>query len=173
MLRVMRWIGWSVATIAAGSIVVVVALLTSGTYHAYVIHTGSMNPTIPPGSMVIVRTGENIGVGKVVVFDVTPRDPIAHRLIAIRPDGTITTKGDGNKTADPLHPKKSTIVGGVAYAPRQLGFIWVIFTQPSAIAALLLFIMALFLTVRLFRAPPAPPRSDAPQTESVPEQVTP
>ena len=81
-------------------------------YRVYVVHTGSMIPTIPPESVVVVREGE-YHVGEVISF-VEHGNVVSHRLMAIHPNGTITTKGDGNRTADPWHVPVSHIIRGAA-----------------------------------------------------------
>ena len=117
------------ATAAVLTSLVVVALayfVFFSPYEVYVIHTGSMAPTIPSRSAVIVHVGE-YHVGQVVTFTVAD-EPVTHRLMGIRSDGTIITKGDGNPTPDPWHLSKSNIIGGVVSAPRELGF-WLVYLR--------------------------------------------
>ncbi|RKR73359.1 signal peptidase I [Frondihabitans australicus] len=105
-------------------------------YRVYVIHTGSMSPTIPSTSAVIVRTGE-YRVGQVVSFE-TVDGVVTHRLTKIGPGGAITTKGDANSTADPYRLTTSAIIGGVVAAPRDLGY-WLEFLKnPLGLATVLL-----------------------------------
>ena len=74
--------------------------------------TGSMNPTVPAGSLV-AGTRINAGavqVGDIVVFVPPPPyrapggAPIAHRILHVasrQGDSYLTTKGDANRVADP------------------------------------------------------------------------
>ncbi len=148
--RVLNWFGTLVALAALGAVLFAVGNLYTGKYDVYVIHTGSMGNTIPPGSVVIVRSGE-YHVGQVVSFRIA-NEVVSHRLLAIRSDGTITTKGDANPSADPEHPPKSNIIGGVAYAPRYLGYVLVFLRQPTGIACAILFILLFVQTPGLLRA---------------------
>jgi signal peptidase len=88
-------------------------------YNAYLVHTGSMEKTIPTGSIVFVEE-HKYHVGQVITFRVNGMI-VTHRLMAISPNGTITTKGDSNPTADPWHPPVSNIIGGVVLALPFIG----------------------------------------------------
>ncbi len=102
-----------VLTLAARSIIT----------HGYVT-TPSMYPTIPPGSLVLVRPEPSYHVGQVIEFRRNGLD-FVHRIIAIDPRGDITTKGDNPRNAPDafVPPTTSADVIGVVYAaPRFLGF---------------------------------------------------
>ena len=105
-------------------------------YRVYVVHTGSMTPTIPTRSAVFVRD-DVYHVGQVVTFTEHGMT-VTHRLIAIGADGRITTKGDANPTADPWHVPKSQIIGGVVAAPRQVGYWLEYLKNPAGLASVLL-----------------------------------
>lgn len=111
-------------------------------YRLYIVHTGSMVPTIPPESAVVVREGE-YHVGEVVSF-VEHGNVVSHRLMAIHPNGTITTKGDANRTADPWHVHVSHIIGGVVAAPRHLGYLLIYIRTPEGAASILLGLLCLW-----------------------------
>lgn len=121
-------------------------------YRVYVVHTGSMIPTIPPESAVIVREGE-YHVGEVVSF-VEHGNVVSHRLMAIHPNGTITTKGDGNRTADPWHVPVSHIIGGVVAAPRHLGYLLTYIRSPEGAASILVALLCLWQVWALAGAVP-------------------
>jgi signal peptidase len=113
----------AIRTVLAITLVVVAGLayfVFLSPYKLYVVHTGSMGQTIPSRSAVIVHMGE-YHTGQVISFRVNG-EVVTHRLMAIRSDGTITTKGDANTTVDPWHPPKENIIGGVVMAPRMLGW---------------------------------------------------
>ncbi len=83
--------------------------------------TGSMDPTIPPGSVVVSRPvqPEKVGRGDVVVFLPPPPfgtggTPVVHRVVDVqRKDGDVLlrTKGDANAAEDPwtLNASRSTL----------------------------------------------------------------
>jgi signal peptidase len=112
-------------------------------YQQFVVRTGSMEPTIPPKSLVIVKTGE-YHLGQVVTFHKGDQ-VVSHRLVRRNPDGTFTTKGDANPTPDavPLEPRR--IVGGVVDHISGIGF-WVFWvSRPTTLASVALFIFFVWL----------------------------
>lgn len=101
-----------------------------------------MAPTIPPTSLVVVQTHE-YHVGQVISF-YKQGEVVTHRLVGVNSDGALTTKGDGNATADPTTTLRSNVIGGVIASPAWLGY-WVVFFQnPAAIVALLLIILIIW-----------------------------
>ena len=120
------------------------ALYASGNlpYRVYVVHTGSMRPTIPPESAVIVRE-HRYRVGQVISFT-EHGTVVSHRLMAIAPDGRITTKGDANRTVDPWHVPVSNVIGGVVAAPRHLGYLLVYLKTLPGGASVLIALLCLW-----------------------------
>lgn len=112
-------------------------------YKLYVVHTGSMGNTIPSRSALVVHES-HFHTGQVVTFYVHG-EVVTHRLLKIEQDGTITTKGDANRTADPWHPTTHSIIGGVVSAPRGLGWWLVFLRQPTGLLSVVLFLVAFWL----------------------------
>ncbi|MBD8505713.1 signal peptidase I [Hoyosella sp. G463] len=78
--------------------------------------TGSMNPTIPQGSLAVVREvpATSVEVGDIVTVDRgRGRLPVTHRVIGMEPgpDGTthLTMQGDANPQPDPAIYRVSTV----------------------------------------------------------------
>lgn len=92
--------------------IVVIALISSRFsfygYHTYNVKTGSMEPVIPIGSLVLVHSGA-YAIGDIITFN---RGPITvtHRIHAIK-NGQFQTKGDANKIADPELVYRSDTIG--------------------------------------------------------------
>lgn len=148
----MKWLKPSLLVLAFVVMVPVAALILVETellpYKVFVVHTGSMTPTIPSKSAVVVEEGE-YHVGDVISF----REHgvvVTHRLMAIHPNGTITTKGDANRTADPWHVRTSDIIGGVVAAPRLVGFYLTYVKNPIGIVSIVLGLICLWLIVDLW-----------------------
>jgi signal peptidase len=127
------------------ALVVPAVLLATGVlpYKVYIVHTGSMSPTIPSRSAVIVREGV-YRVGQVMSFE-SANGVVTHRLIKRNADGTLVTKGDGNRTADPGTVSPSKVIGGVVMAPRMLGYWLEYLKNPAGLASLFLTIVCLWL----------------------------
>lgn len=132
-------LGWALGGILV-SLLFTFLVSASGSYKVYVLHTGSMTPTIPSRSAVLVHEG-HYHVGQVIAFH-TSAGIVTHRLVGgvLSPSGdaSLTTKGDGNKTNDPTSIKQSDVVGGVVAAPRALGY-WLIYLKNPLGAGSLLF----------------------------------
>ncbi len=94
---------------AAGGAVCLVAVVLAVAFNITLIlfKTGSMSPTIPAGSLAVVREipAADIKIGDVVTVDRPGKLPITHRIQSVAPaEGaarTITMKGDANAEADP------------------------------------------------------------------------
>lgn len=108
-------------------------------YKLYVVHTGSMVPTEPVKSLEIVHTGQ-YHIGQVVTYRYRG-GTITHRLLGINAEGDITTKGDANRSADPWHPPKSSIIGGVVKTVPEVGWWLVFLRQPTTLGILVLFLL--------------------------------
>ncbi|KAE8764180.1 signal peptidase I [Georgenia thermotolerans] len=97
--------------------------------------TGSMDPTIPAGSQVVVATvdGEadaaRLNIGDVITFMPYPDDPtlVTHRVVArtLSTDGTIsfTTQGDANNAPDEWTLTATQIRGVVEYHVPYAGYL--------------------------------------------------
>lgn len=104
-LCVLAWLGLFVAVPALGF-----------GFEPVVITSGSMQPGIRPGDIVLLRVPADptvLSPGTVVTFaDATRPDVLTtHRIAAVNPDGTYRTRGDANAGTDstPLDPDR--IVG--------------------------------------------------------------
>jgi signal peptidase I len=93
------------------------------------VQSGSMEPTFPQGSMLVVEPihASQVQVGMAVVF-VDPADParfVTHRVVEVSSNGSLQfwTQGDANMTRDPLPVPARSIRGRVRSAVSGLGFI--------------------------------------------------
>ena len=110
----------------------------------YCVASGSMEPAIPTGSLVLVDTGDTSPkVGEVVAFDATGKT-VTHRVAAITDMGYVT-KGDANAVEDPNLLLPDRVIGTyVAHVPLA-GFL---FLEPGPrIAWIALLVVATFLPV--------------------------
>jgi signal peptidase I len=97
--------------------------------------TGSMEPTIPTGSQVVVRTidGEadaaNLDIGDVVTFMPYPQDPtlVTHRIVSrtLSPGGDVSfgTQGDANDAVDSWTLTATQLRGVVQYHVPYAGYL--------------------------------------------------
>ena len=115
-----------VAALAVVAAVGLVPLLTGAS--TYTVLTGSMQPTLPVGTVVVVRPVpvERIAVGEVVTF--LARDPgtsatriVTHRVIAVDPGPVLRTRGDANDAPDPGGIVAADVRGVLRYSVPWVG----------------------------------------------------
>lgn len=105
-----------------------------GGWHPYVIVSGSMAPRIEPGDVVCVDPGalSQLRRGQIVVVHdpVRPGRLLAHRVVEIRPDGSLVTKGDANPVPDSTHVPAGGAVGVVRLVVPSIGRLALLRTDP-------------------------------------------
>lgn len=94
-------------------------------FRTFVIQSGSMEPSIMTGDIVVVKSQENYQPTEVITFLDTSNRVVTHRILEVAKqsdDLLYKTKGDANQSADPdLIPRKN-IVGKVNLVVPKLGF---------------------------------------------------
>lgn len=135
MRSTLEWAGqvvcWVVilAVAAVLAAAVVVPRLSGAT--PYTVLTGSMQPNLPPGTLVVVRPAdpEEIGIGDVITYQLESGEAavVTHRVEEIRQSlgGEISylTKGDANDTVDQEPVLPVQIRGELWYAVPYLGHV--------------------------------------------------
>ena len=134
----------------------------------YVVHTGSMAPTYPPGTWSSTgRRRRRTGAGEVITFrhsDLTT-DVVTHRVVGVTAAG-IHTKGDANSTADPWTIRPDQVQGQTVLGVRRGGYVAVYFQQPAGIASLVTVLAGAMLLWGLFFPPRDGPGPDEPRRTS-------
>lgn len=160
-----RGLGWA-ALAVAGLLVAAIALPLAFGARPHTVLTGSMEPTIDAGDVVIDEriSPTEAEVGDVVTF----RDPedqsrlITHRVRSIRRAGShlwFVTQGDANNTTQHWRIAADGELGRVAYTVPWVGRIAVLTHTPLGLGLLLvvpLLLLGLDELVRIWR--PAPKR---------------
>jgi signal peptidase len=92
--------------------------------------TGSMEPTLPPGTLVVVRPtpAQDIRLGDVITYQIKPGNPavVSHRVIEVHAisNGTkeFVTQGDNNPAADAAPVTEGQIKGVIWYSVPLVGW---------------------------------------------------
>ncbi|MFJ4039009.1 signal peptidase I [Microbacterium sp. NPDC090007] len=108
-------------------ITVIIPLLMGA--QTYTVLTGSMQPGMPPGTLIAVRQTaiDDVRIGDVVTYQIRSGDPavVTHRVVgAIRSTGgerLLVTRGDANDTDDPP-VQREQLRGTVVLAVPYLGY---------------------------------------------------
>jgi signal peptidase len=138
--------------------------------------SGSMQPSIRPGDVVVVKPGVPRLIPGVLVTFQDPAQPgrvLTHRVLRLNDDGTWTTKGDANQTADstPLHT--SAILGQPRLVVPLIGLpaYWRLQGRvPPAGIATGVVLLLLLLARRLVPEMPLPEEGEQVTSVHVPQQ---
>jgi signal peptidase len=90
-------------------------------WSAAIVETGSMEPAIPAGSLIVIEKSDDLHIGDVVTYIDHLGRSITHRVVDLEGD-FVTTKGDSNSLADPVFNSKA-VVGTVRAHVSGLGFL--------------------------------------------------
>jgi signal peptidase len=114
-----------------------------GNIELKIVKSGSMEPNIPTGSLVVVKPMSNYGIGDVITFgaDTKTEIPTTHRIISFEADGTgrtaFRTKGDANEDPDADAVQRNEVIGRVAFHLPYVGFVLDFARQPLGFALLI------------------------------------
>jgi signal peptidase I len=143
----MKWLTYSMYGLFGTLLIFGVALLASpvlpyvGHIEVKIVKSGSMEPSIQTGSIVLIRAAESYAIGDVVTFTSRTADiPTTHRIVSeevFEGNRMLITKGDANeeRDADPLFVED--IIGRVLFTVPYLGFVLDFARQPMGFALLI------------------------------------
>lgn len=160
--------------IAAISVVFILGLPLILGRQLYAVQTGSMEPTYPIGTILVVEPihPEVINVGDVITFSLTGFDTVVtHRVISIDQQGQqLFTQGDSNDQADFAPVKFPQIKGRVSYGIPYLGHLTAglrtIEGQLILLWLLLLTVLLLFLPDMVNKLRKRPPQNNTKEGNS-------
>ena len=123
-------------------------------YGIYTVTSGSMEPEIPTGALVLVHKQVSYSVGDVICFRDTAGNMVMHRVIALdaKEKGIIQTQGDANNTADdPIAADQ--ISGRVAAVSPAAGYlvIWIKSHVPEMLFCGGIFLVAGYMGRKLLK----------------------
>ncbi|MFC0682303.1 signal peptidase I [Lysobacter korlensis] len=114
---------------ALGAVTLIVPAVAGATPLAVL--TPSMEPTLPVGTLVVVKPTpvQDVRLGDVITYQIKPGDPtlVTHRVVEVRSISTgdieFLTKGDNNDATDPTVVTAPQLKGKVWYSVPLAGFI--------------------------------------------------
>lgn len=116
----------------------------------YIVLSGSMEPTIPTGSVAFInRKDREAGEGDVIAFTLSSGEGqlmVTHRVVRVEGD-LIYTKGDANESEDvsPIRPEQ--VVGTCAFHIPLLGYVLgTVDKRMLAVFVLLILVINLFFS---------------------------
>lgn len=126
--RITNWAATIILVVALFALVALGSAILMGLKPA-VVKTGSMKPSYPPGSLILVKPtpANQLKLGQVITFtdpDKPARGLVTHRIVKIEhKDGApiFTTQGDANPAPDTWRLKLSSDAGLMTYSVPQVG----------------------------------------------------
>jgi signal peptidase I len=116
-------------------------------YGRAVVVTGSMEPVIAPGDMVIIHEQDTYEVDDIVIYKAD--NYIAHRIIAVTENGFIT-KGDANNVEDD-EILREQVVGKVIRIIPKIGVVVGFLKSPFGILVTVIGVLALIEVPEMIR----------------------
>lgn len=120
------------ALLITAVLVVLSAFPIKGIYQIKVVQSGSMEPAIKTGSVVIIKPSAVYKIGEVITFESQFKDqrgrniPVTHRITEIKVEEGLPmyiTKGDANDDPDPRLIRHQEVIGKLAFNIPYLGYV--------------------------------------------------
>ena len=115
-------------------------------YRLFYVLTGSMEPTIHSGAVVLTKESDSYVIGDIITFKSQNSEilgqPNTHRIVDINDDGSFVTKGDANNIEDSTFVNFSEIYGKVVWNSGKLewfGSLLAFLTTPFGFFIVILF----------------------------------
>lgn len=117
--------------LAAIGLIAVLLLISvfpiTGNFKFMTVLSGSMEPAIKTGSIVMVKPVSDYKVGDVITFgpNTKAKPPTTHRIIEVKNENGIIsyiTKGDANNATDMREVRRNEIIGRVIFAVPYAGY---------------------------------------------------
>jgi len=122
-------------------------------FSLYLVQSGSMEPAINTGDVVVVKEQPNYQEREVITFYDSDHRVVTHRILKIQSDGKETvfvTKGDANESADTNPVPQSQVIGKLVMVLPKMGFM-VSFAKTRYGALLLIIVPAVIIIYDEFR----------------------
>lgn len=116
-----------VVLIAIFAVIAISTIKLPGNYKLLVVESGSMQPSISQGSVIVIKPQDNYSKNDVITAldSSVSKVSVTHRIVGIINTGKYTlytTKGDANKTADTETRLKQNVIGKVLFSIPFVGF---------------------------------------------------
>ena len=125
---------FTVVIFSVVALIVVSILPIPGNYKLLIVESGSMEPAIKTGSVVVVKPAENYKAGDVITFEDGGKSrTTTHRVLDMEVvSGQIQyiTKGDANNAEDSKKISEDKVVGKVLASVPYAGYILAMAKQP-------------------------------------------
>lgn len=116
------------AVVTLGLLLLTSLVPVPGNIQVKIVQSGSMEPSIKTGAVVIIRPSDEYRIGDVIMFgeDTKTQVPTTHRIVSDEARSGIfyyTTQGDANEDPDPQPVAKGEVIGKVLFSIPYLGYV--------------------------------------------------
>ncbi|MDD2482907.1 MAG: signal peptidase I [Candidatus Shapirobacteria bacterium] len=111
-----------------------------GKYHLYIVQSGSMEPSIMTGDIIITSSQRDYKKNEAITFTDPSIGIVTHRIWDITGDGKnkrFLTKGDANRSVDSNNISLSQVIGKVVGVLPKLGYVVVFSRKPLGVLLLI------------------------------------
>jgi signal peptidase len=114
------------------------------------VYTGSMEPAIPVGSIVVIKpvNPETLQTGDIICFELSEPTSITHRITNITDEGFIT-KGDANEDPDQWTVKKENVIGKVILTIPFIGYLGYFVRTPIGFTLIIIIPASLIIILEI------------------------
>lgn len=132
----------TVLIFAIVALIVISILPIPGNYKLLIVESGSMEPAIKTGSVVVVKPVENYGANDIITFEDGKKDrTTTHRVVdteVVSGKVYYITKGDANNAEDSKKVLESKIIGKVLTSVPYAGYIIAMAKKPIGFVLLVI-----------------------------------
>ena len=126
LFKIIYYIVIALIAIIAGLLIVSIFPIT-GNIEFKIVQSGSMEPAIKTGSVIMVKPADDYKIGDVITFGGKQevQTPTTHRIYdmkVIEGEPVYITKGDANNTPDQKEVSKNEVIGKVLFDVPYLGY---------------------------------------------------
>lgn len=124
-MRIVKNIFSAVIYVLIIAVGVLAAIFLISGVKPFCVQTGSMEPSYPVGSMIVVESVDagQLDVGDVVTYSMNGSTVVTHRIVGIdKENRTLTTKGDNNNVEDVAAVKFENVIGRVVFCVPYVGY---------------------------------------------------
>lgn len=143
-MKILKIIYNSIAiALAIVALLVIVSLFPiTGNYKILIVQSGSMEPAIKTGAVVVVKPTDNYQINDVITFaGENSKKSTTHRIIDIEDtDGkkNFVTKGDANNAEDSNRITEEKIIGKVLFSVPYVGYVVAAAKEPLGFVLLII-----------------------------------
>lgn len=124
-----------------------------GGYRPFLVQSGSMEPAIMTGDIIVVKDQVKYQINDVITFHNNSNRTVTHRIVAVDRDNSqkFNTKGDANRSGDEDIISHNQVIGKVVLVVPRLGYLVSFAKSRLGLLMLLLIPAILFISDELFK----------------------